>query len=120
MRNLSRWLFILLTFASVHLAEAQQPEKLPKIGFLQRRVPPNPTNPDPLADAFRQGLREIGYIEGKNIVLEHRYAGGKSDRLAPLVAELVQVRRTCSSSQAAKESESPKRLILARADKVIR
>jgi putative tryptophan/tyrosine transport system substrate-binding protein len=85
-------IWLLTVLACVHIAEAQQPEKLPRIGFLQRRVAPTPTNPDPLADAFRQGLSEIGYIDGKNILIEHRYAGGKSDRLAQLVAELVQLK----------------------------
>jgi putative ABC transport system substrate-binding protein len=51
---------------------------------------PTPNNPDPLAKAFKQGLRELGYIEGKNVIVEHRYAGGTSDRLPVLVNELVQ------------------------------
>jgi putative tryptophan/tyrosine transport system substrate-binding protein len=76
---------------SLNLAQAQQREKLPTIGFLQRRVEPTLVNPDPLASAFRQGLRELGYLEGKNIQIEHRYAGGKSDRLKDLVTELVQL-----------------------------
>src|SRR5438445_8485139 len=72
-------------------AEAQQPTKIPRIGFLQRRLPPTSPNPDPLGDAFRQGLRDLGYIEGKNIVIEQRYAEGKADRIPLLVAELVQL-----------------------------
>jgi putative ABC transport system substrate-binding protein len=73
--------------------EAQQPSgKIPRIGFIQRRVAPTATNPDPLAAAFRQGLRELGYIDGKNIRLEHRYAHGRSDLLPSLVAEFVQLK----------------------------
>ncbi len=72
-------------------AEAQQPTKIPRIGFLQRRLPPTSTNPDPLGDAFRKGLREIGYIDGKTILVEQRYADGKADRIPSLVAELVQL-----------------------------
>ena len=76
----------------LQLAEAQQPGKVPRIGFLQRRVAPTPANPDPLADAFRQGLRDLGYIEGKNILIEHRYGEGRTDRIPGLVAELVQLK----------------------------
>jgi putative ABC transport system substrate-binding protein len=70
-------------------SEAQPATKIPRVGFIQRRVAPTPTTPDPLAEAFKQGLRELGYIEGKNIVVEHRYAGGTSDRLPNIVDELV-------------------------------
>jgi putative ABC transport system substrate-binding protein len=81
---------LLLAFCSS--ADAQQPERMPRIGFLQRRVAPTPTNPDPLAEAFRQGLRELGYIDGKNIKIEHRYGAGSEDRIPGLVAELVQLK----------------------------
>jgi len=68
-------------------AEAQQPTKVPRIGFL------GPSGRDePSIAAFRQGLRELGYIEGKNIFLENRYLEGKLDRIPRLVAELVQLR----------------------------
>jgi hypothetical protein len=58
-------------------AQAQEPTKIPRIGFLSGRRNPTPTMPDPNASAFRQGLRELGYTEGKNMVIEYRYAGGK-------------------------------------------
>jgi ABC-type uncharacterized transport system substrate-binding protein len=69
-------------------AEAQQPTKVPRIGYLVAGYPS-----DILArtDAFRHGLRELGYEEGKNIVIEQRYAEGKIDRLSPLAAELVRL-----------------------------
>jgi putative ABC transport system substrate-binding protein len=70
---------------------AQQPKKVPRIGLLQRRVAPTPTNPDPLADAFLRGLKDLGYVDGQNMVFEHRYAEGRTDRLPKLVAELVQL-----------------------------
>jgi putative tryptophan/tyrosine transport system substrate-binding protein len=73
-------------------ADAQQAGKVPRIGFLQRRVAPTSTNPDPLGDAFLQGLREHGYIHGKNIRIEHRYAEGRSDRLDALIAEFLQLK----------------------------
>ncbi|MGH7771897.1 MAG: ABC transporter substrate-binding protein [Candidatus Binatia bacterium] len=77
---------------SVHFAEAQQPKKVPRIGFLSGRGEPTPTTPDPSAEAFRQGLRDLGYIEGKNILVEYRYIEGKLDRIPNLVAELVQLK----------------------------
>jgi putative tryptophan/tyrosine transport system substrate-binding protein len=76
--------------ASFHLAQAQQAKKVPRIGYLSGRG--DPSSSDPLVDAFRQGLRDLGYIEGKNILVEYRYAEGKLDRIPSLVAELVQLK----------------------------
>jgi len=70
-------------------AEAQQAGKLPRVGIVQVRVSPTATTPDPLADAFRIGLRDLGYVEGKNVLVEHRYAEGVESRVPVLVAELV-------------------------------
>ena len=81
-----------LLFALHTAVQAQQTTKIPRIGFLQRRVAPTPANPDPLWDAFSKGLQELGYIDGKNIKIEHRYAGGKSDRLDALIAEFLQLK----------------------------
>jgi putative ABC transport system substrate-binding protein len=70
-------------------AAAQQPKKVPRIGFLSG------ASPSALAgrvEAFRQGLRDLGYVEGKNIVIEYRYAEGKLDRLPALAAELVHLK----------------------------
>src|SRR5205823_7367737 len=72
-------------------AQAQQPAKVPRIGFVSGRGSPTPTTPDTSADAFRQGLRDLGYVEGNNILVEYRYAGG-GDRVSSLVAELVQLK----------------------------
>src|SRR6516162_4532051 len=75
--------------AFVHLARAQQATKVPRIGFLCTT---------PLAaysariGAFRQGLRDLGYVEGKNILIEYRSAEGKPDQLAGLAAELVHLK----------------------------
>jgi putative ABC transport system substrate-binding protein len=71
---------------------AAQQSKIPRIGFLQGRVAPTLTNPDPLGDAFRKGLRELGYIDGKNILLEQRYGEGRNDRLQSLINELIQLK----------------------------
>ncbi len=73
-----------LTTAS--LAEAQQPTKIPRIGFLSAV---SPSAISTRTESFRQGLRELGYVEGKNIVIEYRYAEGKLDRLSQLAAELL-------------------------------
>jgi putative tryptophan/tyrosine transport system substrate-binding protein len=71
------------------IAEAQQPKKVPQIGFL---IGASATSVAARLDAFRQGLRYLGYVEGKNIVIEYRYAEGKSDRLPALAAELVRLK----------------------------
>jgi len=68
------------------VAQAQQAGKIPRIGFL---LAPARSAVLESLDAFRQGLREIGYVEGQNIVIEYRYAEGKFDRLPDLAAELV-------------------------------
>lgn len=58
-------------------ADAQQPTNVPRIGFLSARVTPTPTTPDPNAEAFRQGLRDLGYLEGTNILVEYLYAAAQ-------------------------------------------
>ena len=75
--------------ASFHLAQAQQAKKVPRIGYLSGRG--DPSTPDPLVEAFRQGLRDLGYTEGKNVLVEYRYTEGKQDPIPSLVAELVQL-----------------------------
>jgi len=68
------------------VALAQQQKKVPRIGFLTTL---SPSTISDRIEAFRQGLRELGYVEGKNIVIEWRYAEEKLDRLPALVSELV-------------------------------
>ena len=70
-------------------AQAQQPTKIPRIGFLAAT---SPSAISARTEAFRQGLRELGYVEGKNIVIEYRSAEGKLDRLPALAAELVRLK----------------------------
>jgi putative tryptophan/tyrosine transport system substrate-binding protein len=79
-----------LLFALSFPAEAQQTAKIPRIGYVSGTG--NASNPGPNVEAFRQGLRDLGYIEGKNIVVEYRYAEGNVDRLRSLVAELVKLK----------------------------
>src|SRR5436309_1750535 len=78
--------------ASFHFTEAQQPGKVPRIGYLTISYPPTMARPTPLREAFLQGLRELGYVEGKNILIEYRYAEGKSERFPDLAAELVRLK----------------------------
>ena len=81
-----------LILATIHLAEAQQAGKLPRIGYVAQRNAPTAANPDLAADAFQQGLRDLGYLDGKNIRIEYRYAEGSDERIRALVAELVQLK----------------------------
>lgn len=67
-------------------AEAEQPRKVARIGFLS---PGSPAAAPKLLEAFRQGLRELGWVEGQNIAIEWRFAEGKFERLPELAAELV-------------------------------
>jgi putative ABC transport system substrate-binding protein len=71
------------------VAQAQQPKKFPTIGFL---IPGSPPAYSIRIEAFRNGLRELGYIEGQNIAIDWRFAEGKSDRLAGLAADLVRLK----------------------------
>ena len=77
-----------LLFFALCVSPGPAAEESPRIGYLSGTQPsgrcPN--------EAFRQGLRDLGYIEGKNILVEYRYAEGKLDRLPSLVAELVQLK----------------------------
>ncbi|MBI3001382.1 MAG: ABC transporter substrate-binding protein [Deltaproteobacteria bacterium] len=76
-------------FAFVHLAEAQPPGKVPRIGYLS---PGNRTSESARSEGIRQALRELGYIEGQNIATEYRYAEGKANRYPELAAELVRLK----------------------------
>jgi putative tryptophan/tyrosine transport system substrate-binding protein len=78
-----------LLFALSFPAEAQQPTKVPRIGYLSSASPSAGLS---RIEAFRQGLRELGYVEGKNVVIEYRYAEGKLDHLPALAAELVHLK----------------------------
>ena len=80
-------LVVALSLDLAYFAHAQQPKKVPRIGFLLA----SSAGVDSRVEAFRQGFRELGYIEGKNIAIEWRYAEGKEDRVPKLAAELVQM-----------------------------
>src|SRR5215468_6999880 len=83
-------LVTVVMLAGTVLADAQQPTKIPRIGFVSGSG--DLKTPGPLVEAFRQGLRDLGYIEGKNILVEYRYVEGGLDRVPAVVAELVQLK----------------------------
>jgi putative tryptophan/tyrosine transport system substrate-binding protein len=79
-------LFAVVLLALGVIAEAQQPKKVPRIGYVGAG---SPASAGHHAQAFIQGLRDLGYVEGENIVIEYRWADGKLDRLPGFVADLV-------------------------------
>src|SRR5258706_11545363 len=70
---------------------AQQPDRVWRVGFLSARSRPVSLNSDEYG-GFPQGMRGLGYVEGKNLVIDWRYAEGKYERLPELVAELVRLK----------------------------
>ena len=78
------WVLTTFFLITAYSAEAQQPTKIPRLGFLFIG-----SKDQPHLESFRQGLRELGYSEGKNIAIEYRYGEGKPDALPTLAAELV-------------------------------
>jgi putative ABC transport system substrate-binding protein len=87
--RLSSILIAVLMLAVAVPAEAQQPKKVPRIGFLSGF---SSSSDRKRVEAFRQGLRELGYVEGQNVFVEYRYAGGNADENPKLAAELVSLK----------------------------
>jgi putative ABC transport system substrate-binding protein len=93
------------------VADAQVPTKVARIGWMSRGSPTG-SEPNPNMDAFRQGMRELGYVEGRNFVMEPRYADGKSELMSEQAAELeragvdVIIAGPFEALQAAKQSTS--------------
>jgi len=96
-----------MLFTLCHPAEAQQPAKIPRIGVL---ISGRPSIASRRIQAFKSGLRELGYVEGKNITLEYRYAEGKVESVSDLAADLVRLKvdiivtDTSNATQAAKNA----------------
>ncbi len=112
------WLITAILLGLTHQAEAQQQKKTPRIGVLW---PFLPTVGPPLAEAFHQGLHNLGYIEGENIVVEYRNSEGKDSRLPELASELLRLKvdvifaPTTTSALAAKHETSEIPIITATA-----
>ena len=83
------YVIVALILTTFHLVGAQQPKKVVRIGFLATS---SASFVSTRIETFRQGLRELGYVEGKNIVIEYRFADGKNDRLPELAGELVSLK----------------------------
>ncbi|MGH6840545.1 MAG: ABC transporter substrate binding protein, partial [Methylocella sp.] len=88
-RRVAFLIVAILSWAVAHPAAAQQAKKVPRIGLLFIGAA---SSVAPYTNAFRLGLRELGYVEGQNLAIEHRFAEGKLDRLPELAAELVRVK----------------------------
>ena len=82
-------LVVVVLLAVAVIAEAQQTKKVPRVGFL---VAPSRSFFSVRLEGFQQGLRELGYVEGKNIAIESRFGEGKEDRIRELAAELVSLK----------------------------
>jgi putative ABC transport system substrate-binding protein len=80
---------LLFLAAPLTTAAAQPPERVPRVGYLELRTRSDTST---YLDVFLQGLRDLGWVEGKNIVIEYRWAEGRSDRLPDLAAELVRLK----------------------------
>jgi len=100
---------LLLLSAFLGTAAAQAPEKVPRVGYLIAGSRSDPQR-QRLAEAFRQGLRELGYVEGQNVAIESRWAEGKDDRFPALAADLVRskvdviVTQSGAATQAAQQA----------------
>ena len=79
-----------LLFALCSVGEAQQPAKIPRIGYVS--VSGDPQTPGQYVEAFRQGLQDLGYIEGKNILVDYRYAAVEPERVPEFVEEFVRLK----------------------------
>src|SRR5215475_1082221 len=110
-----------LLFALCLSVEAQQPKSIPRIGFLSRDLHPSDSRaalPRNL-EAFRQGLRELGYTEEKSVIIEHRYADGRPERLPALAEELVRLKvdiivaDTSAAARGAKKATSTIPIVIA-------
>jgi putative ABC transport system substrate-binding protein len=119
MRKTAPLSILVVVLAAAMIAEAQQAGKIPRIGVLMSG---SRSTAKPRLKAFQEGLRELGYVEGKNIVLEYRYAEGRPETLPKRVDELVQlnvdviVTATSNATQAAKKTTTTIPVVFATAN----
>jgi putative ABC transport system substrate-binding protein len=120
-KNILLFALINLILTALPLADAEQAAKVPRVGFLN---PGSSPSTDGRIAAFRLGLRELGYVEGKDIVIERRYAEARLDRLRELVRDLVNLKVDVifavgtPSVEAAKEATKTIPIILSSGDPV--
>jgi len=101
------WLTVILFVANVFVAQAQPAAKIPRIGYVTAS---SRSNVPARIEAFQQGMRELGYVEDKNVAIEWRFGDGKPERLPGIVAELVRLKVDVivtagpSTNRAAKEA----------------
>src|SRR5262245_13592930 len=88
-RKITVFALCAMLFALCASAEAQQPKKIAKVGFFLGSTPAAAAHN---VEAFRQGLRELGYVEGKTVVLEIRYGEARAERLPELARELISLK----------------------------
>ena len=89
-KRIGLWLLTAVVLGTIALAQAQPSGKIPRIGYLSGTG--DASNQGPYVAALRQGLRDLGYIEGKNFAIEFRGAAGKAEPVPSLVAELIQLK----------------------------
>lgn len=88
--NVLLFIFSLALFAIGVSAEAQQPKKIPRIGYVSGTG--TASDQGPYVEALRQGMRDLGHVEGKTFILEYRGAEGNADRIPALISELVELK----------------------------
>ena len=103
------WLLITVLLTTAPFAQAQQANKVPRVGNLYAG---SPSTQSARIEAFRQGLRELGYVEEKNIIIDYRYAEGKYDRLPVLVAELVRLKVNIIITGGGQQPAPPRKQLL--------
>jgi ABC-type uncharacterized transport system substrate-binding protein len=112
-------LFVVVPIAVAVITEAQQAKKVPRIGYL---LGASASSMSTRTGVFRERLHELGYVEGKNIVIEYRYAEGNTDRLPELSAELVRLKTDVivtggpPATRSAKEATSTIPIVMAQDD----
>src|SRR2546422_11324121 len=78
-----------LALGVISVAQAQHADKTPRVGYLSQG---SVDSGESLLASFRQGLRELGYVEGRTIVVEPRFADGRAERITPLARELLRLK----------------------------
>lgn len=122
MKRTFLWITTALFITSVHIADAQQPGKVYRIGML---VSGSLSTHGKRVDAFRKGLRDLGYLEGKSITIEYRYGEGKRERFASLAADMVSLKpdviyvSSTAFAQAAKKATSTIPIVATAGDLVL-